>query len=58
MHMLKLLFQKLQIRPDTPRRDSGPPVVQLKTTAWGTAGDIPVIVFQGGTDPTCLPWDS
>ena len=36
MHMLKLLFQKLQIRPIlAPGRNSRPPGALLKTTAWG-----------------------
>ena len=36
MHMLKLLLQKLQIRPVlAPGRDSQPPGALLKTTAWG-----------------------
>ena len=36
MHMLNLLFQKLQIRPIlAPGRDSQPPGALLKITAWG-----------------------
>ena len=36
MHMLKLLFQKLQIRPIlAPRRDSRLPGALLKITTWG-----------------------
>ena len=36
MHMLKLLFQKLQIRPVLAlERDSRPPGALLKITAWG-----------------------
>ena len=36
MHMLKLLFQKLQIRPVLAlERDSPPPGALLKITAWG-----------------------
>ena len=36
MHMLKLLFQKLQIRPIlAPGRDSRPPGALLKMTTWG-----------------------
>ena len=55
MHMLKLLFQKLQIRPIlAPGRDSRPPGTLLKTTAWGqveaSSGGIQAIVFQGETD--------
>ena len=36
MHMLKLLFQKLQIRPIlAPGRNSQPPGALLKITPWG-----------------------
>ena len=56
MHMLKLLFQKLQIKPIlAPRRDSWPPGAPLKITAWGTSGGIRAMVFQGETDDTPLP---
>ena len=59
--MLKLLFQKLQIRPIlAPGRDSRPPGTLLKTTAWGqveaSSGGIQAIVFQGETDTT-LSWE-
>ena len=49
--MLKLLFQKLQIRPILALgRDSGPPGAPLKITTQGTSGGIWTIVFQGETD--------
>ena len=36
MHILKLLFEKLQIRPIlAPGRDSVPPGALLKIAAWG-----------------------
>ena len=51
MHMLKLLFQELQIRPIlAPRRHSRPPGVLLKITAWGTSRGIRAIVFPEETD--------
>ena len=50
MHLLKLLFQELHVRPTTPRRESLPSGAQLKITAWGTSGDIWAIVFQRETD--------
>ena len=50
MHVLKLLFQELHIRPTTPGADSQPPGAQLKITAWGASGGIWAIVFQGETD--------
>ena len=58
MHMLKLLFQELQTWLTSPRRDSQPPGAQLKTTAWGKAGDVPEIGFQGKTGTTHQPGDS
>ena len=51
MHTLKLLFQKLQIRPIlAPGRDSQPFGALLEITLWGTRGGIRAIVFQGETD--------
>ena len=43
MHTLKLSFQELQVGLATPGRDSPPPGAQLKTTAWGAAGDIQLL---------------
>ena len=47
MHILTLLFQELQVRLTTPRRDSQPPGAQLKTTTWRllTAQDENAAVF-------------
>ena len=51
MHMLKLLSQKLQIKPILALgRDSLPLGALLKITAWETSGGIWAIVFQGETD--------
>ena len=51
MHMFKLLFQELQVWPTlAPGRNRGPPGEQLKTTTWGTAGDIRAFAFQVETD--------
>ena len=57
MHLLKLLFQKLQIRAIlAPGRDSRPPGALLKITpprallkiaAWGQVEASPAFVFQG-----------
>ena len=47
MHMLKLLFQKLQIRPIlAPGRNSQPPGALLKMYHLGTSGGIQAFVFQ------------
>ena len=41
MHVLKLLFQELQVQPTlAPGRDGRPPGALLKISAWGTSGDI------------------
>ena len=49
MHMLKLLFQKLQIRPILALgTDSPPPGTLLKITARTSRG-IRAFVFQGET---------
>ena len=51
MHMLKLLFQKLPIRPIlAPERDSQPPGALLKIFTWETSGGTQAIVFQGETN--------
>ena len=60
MQRLKLLFQKLQIRPSVPRRDSRPPGALLKTVIRETSGGIWAIAFQGETDERLLlgaAWD-
>ena len=57
MHMLKLLFQKLQIRPAlAPGRDSQPPGGTAKGDCLRTSWGIRVIMFQEETDDR-PPWE-
>ena len=57
MHVLKPLFQKLQIRPIlVPERDSQPPGALLKTTTWGQVeASGPLCCREGQT--TTGPWE-
>ena len=57
MHMLKLLFQKLQIRPIlAPRRDSRLPGALLKITTWGQLEASGPLCSREGQRITC-PWE-
>ena len=55
--MLKLLFQKLQIRPIlAPKKNSQPPGALLKITAWGQLEASGPLCFRGRQPATC-PWE-
>ena len=58
MNMLKLLFQKLQIRPIHPGSWEKQPASwgTAKDYRLGTSGGIRAFVFQGQTDTTS-PWE-
>ena len=56
MHMLKLLFQKLQIRLTTPGRDSQTPGAPLKTTTWGQVEASGLLCSRERQTTTC-PWE-
>ena len=48
MHMLKLLFQELQVRPTTPLRDSRPAGAQLETSKP---------LYSRERQKTAYPWE-
>ena len=57
MHMLNLLFQKLQIRPILALgRNSQPPGALLKITAWGQVEAFRPLCFREG-QMTTRPWE-
>ena len=57
MYMLKLLFQKLQIKahPDS-WENSQPPGALLKITSWGPVEASGPLCFREGQTTTC-PWE-